>query len=176
MFFQEENQSSLHSVPYFEDVSPADGWSGQTTTKSYETLKSNIMLSINRLGGITTSIKKGTFKSEDKTTREGLVILYQIEGAEGKLYPGKIEIAALPTKNSSHKEKSLKMAMYMFDISLKGTWYLQKLSPGYDPLMPFMLVPGKDKTISQSWSESPVFNNNLLPEPNSSFIEGEIVN
>jgi hypothetical protein len=64
------------------------------------------------------------------------------------------------------------MALYMIRKALEGTWFLQKLSPGYAPLMPWMLT-AKGKTIIQVWSEQ-VFLENLLPS-GEEFVEGEIV-
>lgn len=39
-------------VPYFDDVSSDAGWQGQATTKSIETLKSEIVQAVCRLGGL----------------------------------------------------------------------------------------------------------------------------
>lgn len=171
-FTQDEEERKQNEVPYFEDVTSQDGWAGQTTTKSIEELKSEITTSITRLGGYVTAIKKGKFVS-DEHFRDGFVIEYQIPGKDGTLYPGKIDIAALPLRQVTETKriKSLKMALYMFNVSLKGTWFLQKLSPGYDPLMPFMLAGKDGKTVSQLWSESSVFYGQLLP-PADDVVDG----
>ena len=71
------------------------------------------------------------------------------------------------------KEKALKMALYMLRISLDGMWFMQQLSPGYAPLMPWMIANQEGKTVSQLWAESSVMNN-LLPPGESEFVEGEV--
>ena len=103
---------------------------------------------------------------------------YNIEGADGSMVPGRIDIAALPVREGkfssyqTRSEKSLKMALYMLKISFDGLWFLQQLSPGFAPLMPFMLAKG-DLTISQLWSESAVMQN-LLPHGEDDFVDGKV--
>jgi len=53
---------------------------------------------------------------------------------------------------------------------------LQLLSPGYAALMPFMLAPKSDITISQWWMEKQNLNNLLLNSTNSEFVDGEFRN
>jgi len=168
------------SVPFYDDATSEDGWQGQATSKTIEVLKSELTTSITRLGGIVTTFQRGKFHV-DKNVRDGYLITYNIESATGTMVPGKVEIAALPVKTDSRMsrtyearcQKSLKMALYMLIIAFDGMWFLQQLSPGYAPLMPFML--GKDDlTISQMWTESKVFGN-LLPSGDNEFIvEGEV--
>ena len=52
-----------------------------------------------------------------------------------------------------------------------GLWVLEQLSPGYAPLMPFLLVD-KEHTVSQLYSEGTAMTN-LLPA-NAEFIEGKV--
>jgi hypothetical protein len=97
------------------------------------------------------------------------------------MFRGRIDIASLPVKDNyrlrrslnARKDRSLKMALYMLRTALDGTWFLQQLSPGYAPLMPWMLMEGSgDKTITQLWSESAAMRN-LLPPGQGDFIEAE---
>ena len=169
-------------VPYFDDVTSQDGWQGHSTTKSIETLKSEIVQSVSRLGGMITGFQKGKFVVGSQE-RDGFRVLYTIESGNGDMLPGRIDVASLPVKRSSldgrkssyenRCEKSLKMALYMLRNSFDGLWFLQQLSPGFAPLMPFMLVRG-DQTVSQLWSETSLMGN-LLPPGESDFIDGEIV-
>ena len=186
MNFIPDQPKEVQSVPYFDDVTVAEGWQGQTTQKSVETLKSEITSAISRLGGMVVGFQKGTFMLNGKN-REGFRIHYTIEAGDGKLIPGKIEIAALPVRDSVHYrrgmtatkerrlEQSLKMSLFMFRDAMYGLWFLQQLSPGYAPLMPFILA-NKDQTISQLWAESPVMSR-LLPQPENGeeFVEAKIV-
>jgi len=171
MNFIPEQSKNSQKVPYYEDVTSADGWQGHTTQKTVNALQSEISQSISRLGGLVTGFQKGTFQSEEGN-RDGFRVHYAIEATDGRQVPGRIDIAALPIRRESNREKSLKMALYMFHIALNGTWFLQQLSPGYSALVPFMLGQG-DKTLSQMWTESPIMNN-LLPPGEEEFIDGEV--
>ena len=172
--FIPETPKEARDVPYFDDVSKDAGWQGHTTSKSVETLKSEIMSAIRRLGGLVTGFQKGCFGIGDRN-RDGFRLNYVIEAPNGNMFPGRIDIAALPVKDDykhqrsyeTRREQSLKMALYMLKTALDGTWFLQQLSPGYSALMPWMI--GKDeKTISQLWGESAIMKN-LLPPSNNEF-------
>jgi len=169
-FIPEQSKEST-SVPYFEDATSADGWQGQSTTKSINTLQSEISEAISRLGGLVTGFQRGKFESD--VDRDGFRIHYTLTATDGRQVPGRINIAALPIRYESHREKSLKMALYMFRQAMSGTWFLQQLSPGYSALVPFMLGNGTDKTISELWAESSIMNNLLPPGDDEDFIEGE---
>lgn len=172
-FIPEQPKSA--EVPYFDDASSTDGWQGQATEKTIERLKSDLILSLNRLGGTVTGFQKGSFDT-GQTKREGFRIHYMMENTAGGMIPGRIDIAALPVRYdsrtaksfASRSEKSLKMALYMLKISIDGLWFLQQLSPGYAPLMPFMLAQG-GKTVSQMYLER----QEMYPELPA--IEGEFV-
>jgi len=180
MNFIPEQPKALTNVPYFEDVSGDSGWQGQTTGKSVETLKSEITSAISRLGGMVVGFQKGVFQIEE-IQREGFRVHYTIEAPDGKLIRGRWGIAALPIKKyrrsfrgtDRRQEQSLKMALYMLRDAINGLWFLQQLSPGYAPLMPFMLAD-KEHTISELWSKSPVMSRLLPPGEDSDFIEGEV--
>ena len=166
-------------VPFYEDVTGSNGWQGQTTTKSVDTLKSEITVAVSRLGGMVTGFQKGTFQV-GKQERQGFRVNYSIETPDGKMIPGRIDIAALPVRKApinsynTRCDKSLKMALFMLRDAFDGLWFLQQLSPGFAPLMPFMLSGKKDLTISQLWNETAMMDN-LLPSNISDFIEGEVV-
>lgn len=172
--FIPENKQAVQ-VPYFEDASREEGWQGYSTTKSVKKLQAEIGDAIGRLGGIVSSFQRGTFLIDDKK-REGFRIHYSIQNPAMQLVAGRIDIAALPVRNKydeAKKDKSLRMALYMLRNALDGVWFLQQLSPGYAPLMPWMLADG-ERTVSQLWSESPIMSN-LLPPPESDFIDAEVV-
>lgn len=176
--FIPEQPKTSKQVPYFDDVLSEDGWVGQTTGKTTESLKSIITQAISRLGGFVTGFQKGTFNMGSGIARDGYRITYTIESSNGRMQPGVIEIAALPVRAGrsssfeARKEKSLKMALYMIGQTLNGLWYLEQLSPGYAPLMPFMIEPKSGKTITQLWSENSTMNN-LLPSGDGDFVDGE---
>ena len=169
-FVAEQSKESKH-VPYYEDARKVDGWQGQATEKTIKALQSELTQSVSRLGGLVTGFQKGTFQSEEGN-RDGFRVHYAIEAFDGSQIPGRIDIAALPIRRDKNKEASLKMALYMLNVALDGTWFLQQLSPGYSALVPFMLGKG-DKTLSQMWTDSPIMNN-LLPPGEEEFIDGEV--
>ena len=119
------------------------------------------------------------FAKAARMTGEGTV-----EAKGGKMVPGRFDFATLPVRQKSRrsragslerqKEKSLKMGLFMTRDALTGLWFLQVLSPGFAPLMPWMLVGSgkKARTITQLWSESPVMKQ-LLPPEDSEFEEDE---
>ncbi len=176
-FIPEQQNKDPQDVPYFDDVSSTDGWEGQSTSKSIDKLKLEVVAALERLGGTVRSFQRGTFVV-GKKKREGFQIHYIIEQPDGSMRPGRLDVAALPVREeyrlerslASRREKSLKMALYMLREALNGTWFLSQLSPGYAPLMPWMLMKD-DKTVTQVWSEQ-VFTGNLLP---SSVNTGDIV-
>lgn len=165
-------------VPFFEDVSSEGGWKGHTTGKSLGTLKSEIVASIGRLGGMVTGFQQGTFVIGDQE-RPGFQVRYTMERADGALFRGCIDVAALPVKTGRQRSRdkrqaqSLKMALYMLREALDGTWFLQQLSPGYAPLMPWMLDEASGRTISQLWTESASLA--LAPPEDHDFVEGEVI-
>ena len=176
-FIPEQSKKSM-DVPFFEDATADLGWQGQATAKSIETLQSEIEDAVNFLGGRVMRFQRGTFQA-GKVSRDGFRVHYVVEAADGRVVAGRIDVAALPNKDDwslrktidKRKEQSLKMALYMLRVAIKGTWFLQQLSPGYSALMPWMLAAG-DKTVSQLWSENSIMQN-LLPPGESDFVEGE---
>ena len=178
MDFIPEQPKSSNDVPFYEDATSIDGWQGQSTEKTLERLKSDLVTSISRLGATVSAFQKGSFQAGNKK-REGFQIHYTIESPDGKLTPGRIDIAALPVRNDSRTvktyqnrcEKSLKMALFMLKISIDGAWFMQQLSPGFSGLMPFMLMDGK-RTVSQVWMDSRMMSN-LLPPADADFVDGD---
>lgn len=170
--FTPKQSPKARAVPYFEDASREDGWAGHTTGKSMTKLKSEISEAVTRLGGIVTRFKEGYFEVSGKN-RSGFQVEYSISDDDGRLAPGRIDIAALPVRRPINKEKSLRMALYMLRNAFEGLWYMQQLSPGYSALMPFLLADATS-TISQLWTERTALGN-LLPPPSSQFVEGEVV-
>lgn len=178
-FIPQQPEVEAKDVPYFDDVTNEAGWQGHSTGKSMDTLKSEIISAISRLGGLVSGFQRGIFLINDKE-RDGFQIHYVVERPDdGAIFPGRIDIAALPVKRGhklqrsldKRRERALKMALYMLRMALNGTWFLQQLSPGYAPLMPWMLAKD-DKTIAQLWNESGVMIN-LLPPAGTDFVEGE---
>ena len=161
-FKPKAKEQIVNTVPFFEEATAANGWQGQTTGQTVETLKAKIHAAIGRLGGIVVGIEEGSFME-----RPGYRIHYVIETPEGKQVPGYIDVAALPLKpmqrvyhyrnranpEAARMDKSLRMALFNVVMCLDSLWKLQRLSPGFAPLMPFMIVQ-KGINLTQIWSSS----------------------
>ena len=180
MTFIPSTPSESVKVPCYEDAKASDGWQGQTTTKSVKVLQSEISAAIGRLNGNVSSFQEGTFEI-GKDKRRGFRIHYMVSTPSGSPIPGRIDIAALPIKISwrqkrtekTRQEKSLRMALYMARIAFEVSWFLMKLSPGYAPMIPFMLA-NQDKTVSQMWSDSPAMKM-LAPPSDAEFVEAVVI-
>jgi hypothetical protein len=157
------DQSEAQEVPYFEDAIGSEGWEGHRTEKTIDRLKSEIGEVIGLLGGFVSFYKPGVFHIGD-VDRPGLQVYYSLAGM-----PSRMDIAALPVRKAHNREKSLKMALYMFRAALKGAWFMQMLSPGLSVLIPFMIADRESgRTLSQTWTEVPQLSR-LLPPPEANF-------
>ena len=173
MDFIPEQPKEAIEVPFYDDVTGDGGWQGHSTGKSLQTLQAEITQAMSRLGGMVTGFQRGAFGE-----RPGFRIHYTVARDDGGLWPGRMDIAALPVKNTARLrrsfdtrlEKSLKMSLFMVRNALDGSWFLQQLSPGFVPLMPWMLVPGeKGKNFTEVMNER-----NLLALPSGEdAVDGE---
>ena len=176
-FVSEQKSKTPNAVPFFNEVKASAGWQGYTTTKSLDTLKAEVMTAMSRLGGLVSGFEKGIFGE-----RAGFRIHYTIESEVGKMYPGQMDIAALPVRKTPHRksyqgyeklcEQALRMALYNVAMCLEGMWLMRQLSPGYAPLIPWMLA-ANGKTVTQLWSESSSIRA-LAPPAEEEFIEGTV--
>lgn len=171
-------------VPFFEDATTENGWQGHTTGKTLETLKTDVRMLISRLGGEVTDIEKGRFGD-----RIGYRVSYIVDVAfedRAKHVPGYIDIAALPLKppktyDRRHRtpisileDRSLRMALFNVVECLRAMWILQRLSPGFAPLMPFMIAQD-GMNVTQLWSNSPTMKALVAPQEGFQDGDGEVV-
>jgi len=172
-FTPDETQDETALVPYFDEARSKEGWSGQSTTKSIETLKAEVVRAVARLGGKITRFTRGSYEIDGKE-RAGYQIEYIVEAPDGKVFPGRFDIAALPVKKPTrgnvdqiernrHKA-SVRMSLYNVVNSLEASWILQMLSPGYNVLIPGMLGDG-EKTIGEIWLDAASFRQLTPPKP-----------
>lgn len=161
-FIPENDKGPISDVPFYGEARSSDGWQGQSTTRSFGALKSELSQAFTRLGGVIHSIQRGTYKIGD-FDRAGAQIHYSIEGPNGQMVYGRMDVAALPVHNpkqssrrreilSKRNEASLSMALYNVIEALKTQWVLKQLNPSYIPLMPWLLADN-DRTISQAYTE-----------------------
>lgn len=130
---------------------------------------------VSRLGGTVTRFVEGAYPGTPR--RVGFQVFYSIygNGGSGEVYAGRLDVAALPVRSKAKEEASICMMLYMLRDAMNGLWFLQQLSPGYSALMPFLLVNGGDKTVTQLWSQQSAIGK-LLPPPGARFVEGEVIN
>jgi hypothetical protein len=183
-FKPDEFKKEPEKVPFYEEATVANGWQGQTTNKSIETLKSEIRSSLTELGAEATEFNKGTFGD-----RIGYRINYVLEvpGKGGRVanLNGYIDVAALPIKPVNHwdarhrtpdsirQDRALRMALFNVSACLKALWVLQRLSPGFAPLMPFM-IGQNGQNLTQMWSNGSAMKALMPPADNfEDAIEGE---
>jgi len=165
-FIPDQNQSELQ-VPYLDNARSDDGWQGHATNESVEALRAQISSEIGRLGGTVTRWIKGIYLFGGQE-RQGVQIGYQVVKQDGNVFQGRIDVAGLPFEppyggNKSHagykrsaegkKRKSLAMALYNVREALKAMRILKMLSPGYAPLIPWLLVSDTGMTIGESFAD-----------------------
>lgn len=180
-FTPEDNGNPILDVPFYDEARAADGWQGQSTTRSFNTLKSDLANTIARLGGVVHRIQRGSYEIGG-LAREGAQVHYSIEGWDGQMIYGRIDVAALPIKKQSQRsgwqqrlrkkqEQSLCMALYNVIEALRAQWVLKQLNPSYVPLMPWLLNR-ENQTVSEAYLEAGI--NKALPAPEQGeFVEGE---
>jgi len=173
-FTPKENTTNPLDVPFFHEATAEGGWAGQGTGQTIRTLRSQITQAMTRLGATITVFQEGTFGDGGEKPRDGFMVHYTYNGVQGS-----IKIAALPVKKpdrinaktragyATRKKKAMKMALYMFRDYLRGAWYAQQLSPGYLPLIPWMLSPDTGLTVSETFQNGPL----ALPEPDGNFTQ-----
>ena len=162
MHFTPEGRSSqLLRVPFASEARAQDGWQGQNTGRSVETLKSGIVQAMARLGGVVHGFQRGSFRIDDQD-RAGVQITYSVEAPGGKMVYGRLDIAALPVRPPARNrnfqrvlerrnEDALAMALYNVVQAMRAQWVLAQLNPGYVPLMPWLLA-NKNQTLTEMWS------------------------
>ena len=187
MKFIPDEHGQDYDVPFFDKVSAKDGWKGQSTDKSIETLRAEISAEIGRMHGTMTGWLRGEYEMDDgKGRRPGVEIRYQVITGEGQAYEGKIAIATLPYEisegradsdriNRVRADKSLRMGLFNVRDALQSSRIMETLSPGYAALMPWLLVAGNDKTVSELWAEHGMGQRALpVPDKGGDIVDGQI--
>lgn len=176
-FIPDEHEPEALDIPYVDELRKADGWQGQSTTKSYESLKTDITDAINKLDGVVHSIQRGAFKINN-IERPGVVVHYTMESPDGKMAYGRFDMAGPPCKPVTHvgahtktydeqtkarRDQSVRVGLYNVILALKAQWVLKQLNPAYAPLMPWLLTDS-GHTITERFTAAGL-GNIQLPEP-----------
>lgn len=162
----EKKLASEIDVPYFEDATTArHGVHGQSTSKTLDVLQAEIRSAIGLLGGSVQAFVPGTFVGKRK--RYGYELHFELSGQEGR-----IRIAALPLKSETEtkKRQALKQALYTVREQLVAQYNMLLLSPGGNPLLPYLLIDGK--TVAEVYEER--FAVPMLSS-GTAIVEGEVV-
>ena len=180
MFNFKPADNEVKKVPFFDEVTSADGWEGHTTSKSVDKLISEIANNLTLLGCVFTGFQSGSFGE-----RPGFQIHFAMKAPDGGLIPSRLNIACLPinprrrlryrrgVKHDPRLEGTQKMALYMTAKAIKGMYFLNVLSPAFIPFMSLMLGRG-EATLGEAWLQSGSLAQ-LMPPANSHFDAGEIV-
>jgi len=186
MKFVPDENGQDYDTPFFDKVSSKDGWKGQSTDKSVETLRAEISAEIGRMHGTMTGWLRGEYEMPGGLRRPGVEIKYQVVTEDGAAYEGRIAIACLPYEpsegrsdsarlNRTRAEKSLRMGLFNVRDSLQSSRIMEILSPGYSALMPWLLVGGDDRTVSEMWAEHGMGQKALpVPDDDGDIVEAEV--
>lgn len=167
MDFIPDSQRHELEVPWFEEATTAQhGVRGHNTSKSIEQLQGEIRAVIGLLGGSVRAFVPGTFPGARK--RYGFEVRFEIAGHEGRIL-----IAALPIKSetATRKQQALKQALYTVREHLEAHYNLLLLSPGGNPLLPYLLADGR-RTVAELYRER--YEVPMLSE-GGPLVEGEVV-
>lgn len=161
-FIPDKDELPVFDVPFFDEARREDGWIGHRSERSYNLILSDITKAIARLDGVLHSVTKGMYQFGE-LQRYGAQVHYSIEGPQGEMMYGRIDVAALPVKEPrqgaayekalrKRHDNSLRHALYNVAQALKVQWNLKQLNPSYVPLMPWLLTKG-DMTLSELYRD-----------------------
>lgn len=159
----EKNQPKI-SAPHFEDAR-ADYAPGYATTKSVETLKTEVLTIMVQLGASGILFREGHFPDKPRN-RYGYVVEFQYGHS-----PARMQVAGLPIwkETPRKKEQVLAHALYNLRDWLKAALTARVFAPGNDVLLQYLLVDGKQtlhEALVAGWR---------LPSTNPELSSGEIM-
>lgn len=142
-FIPDQPAEAKQHVPFFEDSSEEE-ISGRGTTLSANQLLGEIEDELFKLGARRVVVQEGKF--DTKPVRYGYIIgfLFHEHNAQ-------IEVAALPIKafTDTKKDKALRQALYLLRNWLKAEREALLYRPTSQPLLPYVLTEGGDRTLIQ---------------------------
>ena len=160
-FRPNDDDGPTYDVPFHDEARSQDGWQGQGTSLSYDTLKRDVTAAIARLGGVTHSLQRGDYTIGNKK-RPGVRINYSLEGPKGNMVYGRIDVAALPIRppaqranwqrtERAREDLSIRMALYNVIAALRSQWVLKQLNPSW--VRPAQPVRPASQTNAYPWFE-----------------------
>lgn len=136
--FKPVSQPAAIKVPYLEDAR-ADFAPYYTTEKKPETVQSEIIVELAKVGGYGVYFQMGIFGEKPK--RYGYIVHFTYNGA-----PGLFRVAGLPMWNETDKKRNQVLAQA---LCIARDWAKQMVTakvfmPGSEPLVQFLLVNGSE--------------------------------
>lgn len=135
------------AIPYFED-NPKEKIPGRGTEKSLQTLQTEIITLLSRLGAGTVQFVPGQYPGTPK--RYGFQITFWYGGMQGRM-----DCAALPMRKETErrKDRALAQALYLLRDELQAMVYSVVHKPGAIPLIPY-LIGANGKTVTEHLVET----------------------
>lgn len=149
MEFEPDGELETIDVPSFEEARSSKGIRGHRSEKKIKVLKDEVRKAIARLGGGVERFIKGKFHGE--SVRDGYIVRFNLKG-----HPGEIKVAALPIekKRTDYKrDKALKQALFTVRDIFEAQYNLKLLSPGSNPLLPYLLADGGE-TVAELYESN----------------------
>jgi hypothetical protein len=146
-FIPDESKSNVMVVPFFEDSSD-EKVSGRGTTLTAKQLQTEIEDELIKLGARRVIVTEGRF--DTKPVRYGYIVSFLFHDHEAQ-----IEVAALPMRQAteSKKDKALRQALYLLRNWLKAEREALLYRPTSQPLLPYVLAEGGERTLIQIAAE-----------------------
>lgn len=166
--FTPSEQDLAFDIPYFEDAK-AEFAPYYSSSKTISNAKAEIRLELSKLEASVKRFQEGHFGIDPK--RYGYQISFFLQGA-----PGVIRVAGLPIRKETDRKIERVQVQALLNVRdwIKASVTQPVFSPGSNPLMMNMLVPGSGKTIGEYLLKS---GNLALPiGEDSEVFEGEFTN
>lgn len=185
-FIPDDDQQE-EEIPFLEHLTADDGWQGHSSRRSIEALKADVRQEIGRLQGTVTRFITGEVEI-DGHKRPAVQIIYTVIRGDGRVFEGRIDLAGPPFQepyggkrsHSGYKasyrnkwDQSLRICLINAHAALKSMRIMQKLSPGYAALIPWMLVDDTGQTISSVWGLGAPALPAPMDENDDGIVEGE---
>lgn len=154
------------AVPYIEDA--RKDWAPYyASTKSVEVAKMEVIERLDQLGAGLLAFDNGSYEI-DRKKRLGFVIKFTLNVQPFDRALGEIRIAGLPIRTPSPaKERQVRVqALLIVADWLKAAVTARIFNPDAHPLVPYLLVPGKEGQMQTVTEAVTSLARGLLPEGN----------
>ncbi len=141
-FTPNDDPLKTSAVPFFEDAR-TDIAPYYASEKTLNRAKKDVVTNLGLLGAMLIDFREGTFEIEGKS-RKGYEVVFNWTGNVGVM-----RVAGLPMRNPTiAKEERVKVqTLLVLADWLKSSVTQKTFSPGAAPLLPFLLVDGKQTLI-----------------------------